>query len=251
MGTQEFYIRAPAETESHGPYTLEQLVSLAEAGRIDNSTLYYDAQSENWLVIVHNPHLKALLFPEKQRLSLRPKDTVVPTEPDNPAPNERVTVEEMLAAADARTEETKGKRNRAVDYERAAQVGRVGALVVMLISAFALTLPAAELITAFDVKGLLARPQVILGVVDLIIGIVLLLGSTEIYPVVRFRAAIGVGFFGLLGWLNGHYDQAIAVTVGAVGLYLATVSVRFVSLGIALFAALLGTGAFAYLSLTT
>lgn len=71
MGTQEFYIRAPAETESHGPYTLEQLVSLAEAGRIDSQTLYYDGSSETWMVIVHNPHLKALLFPEKKRLSLR------------------------------------------------------------------------------------------------------------------------------------------------------------------------------------
>ena len=41
MATQEFYIRTASETEAHGPFTQEQLISLAEAGKVDPQTLYY------------------------------------------------------------------------------------------------------------------------------------------------------------------------------------------------------------------
>ncbi|WP_404423459.1 hypothetical protein [Nibricoccus sp. IMCC34717] len=249
MGTQEFYIRAPAETESHGPYTLEQLVSLAEAGRIDSTTLYYDATTESWMVVVHNPHLKALLFPEKKRLSLRPKDTIAPMEPDTTPKEERVTVEEMLAAAEGATDETKEHRDRSGDLERGAQIGRIAALAMLLISAGALTLPSAELITSFDIKGLLARPAALLGLVDLGLSLVLLLGSTEIYPIVRFRAAIGVGYFGVLGWLESNYDLSFTVLVGAIGLFLTTVFLRYLPLALSIVLGLAGMGAFAYLSL--
>ncbi|MDX2185467.1 MAG: hypothetical protein SFV32_00910 [Opitutaceae bacterium] len=251
MGTQEFYIRAPAETESHGPYTLEQLVSLAEAGRIDSTTLYYDATTESWMVVVHNPHLKALLFPEKKRLSLRPKDTIAPMEPETTPKEERVTVEEMLAAAEGATDETKDKRDRTGDMEKAAQIGRIAALSMLLISAGALTLPSAELITSFDLKGMLAQPAALLGLFDLALALVLLLGSTEIYPIVRFRAAIGVGYFGVLGWLQANYDLTIAIAVGAAGLFLTTIFLRYVPLFISIAIGLIGMGAFAYLSLTT
>ena len=76
MATQEFYIRNASETEAHGPFTLEQLVSLAEAGKVDPQTLYYEAGTEQWIVIGANADLKAVIFPEKRRLTIKPKDSI-------------------------------------------------------------------------------------------------------------------------------------------------------------------------------
>ena len=45
MATQEFYIRNASETEARGPFNLEQMVSLAEAGQVTADTLYYEAAS--------------------------------------------------------------------------------------------------------------------------------------------------------------------------------------------------------------
>ncbi len=251
MGTQEFYIRAPAETESHGPYTLEQLVALAEAGRIDAQSLYYDATSERWTTLVHNPDLKALLFPEKKKLVLRPKEAVIPTEVETDDPKAQLNVEEMLAAAEGRTDETKDKRNHSLDYEKNAAIGRQGAIVLLLISAGALTLPHAEAITTFDLKELVTHPESLLGLADLGLALLLLLGMTDIYPVVRFRAALGVGFFAMLGWLDGNYLHTLAVAAGAVGLFLSTIFLHLPSLIGALLLGFVGMAAFAYLSLAS
>ena len=64
MDTQEFYIRHASETEARGPFSLEQLVSLAETGSVTAETLYYDATREQWVVIGESPTVKAAVFPE-------------------------------------------------------------------------------------------------------------------------------------------------------------------------------------------
>ena len=120
---QEFYIRKEGDEDSRGPFTLEQLASLVEAGQIDRQTFYYDSIAEKWVEIQSNPELIATLFPTKRKLSVRQKEigaaiNTKPTEDEQP-----ITVEGMLAAAEGNTDETRGKRNRSSDRARAAQWG--------------------------------------------------------------------------------------------------------------------------------
>ena len=99
MATQEFYIRNASETEAHGPFTQEQLVSLAEAGKVDPQTLYYEAGTEQWISIAANAELKASVFPEKRRLTIKPKDSIESVNaPAESAPP--LSVDDMLAAAE-------------------------------------------------------------------------------------------------------------------------------------------------------
>ena len=102
MATQEFYIREGSETEARGPFNLEQLVSLADAGQVTVETLYYDAGTEQWVAVGTSTEIKAAIFPEKKKLSMKAKEIVSLNKPktDDQAP---ITVDDILAAAEGRT----------------------------------------------------------------------------------------------------------------------------------------------------
>jgi len=51
-----------------------QVTDLAETGQITPETLFYDATTEQWVAIGANAELKALIFPEKKKLSLKAKE---------------------------------------------------------------------------------------------------------------------------------------------------------------------------------
>lgn len=249
MATQEFYIRTASETEAHGPFTQEQLASLAEAGKVDPQTLYYEAATEQWVSISSNPELKAVIFPEKRRLTVKPKERIANLNAgaDTSPP---ITVTDMLAAAEGRTSETRDKRDRSISMERAAKIGRYACILMLIISAASLLLPSIDLIAAFDTAQLALNPYVYLGVLDLCLALLLVLGAVSVYPFVRFRAMLAVGFLGLLFWSQGQMVPLAAVVVGSLGLYLTTASISYAMLGLSVglgFAGLLG---FAYYMLT-
>ena len=245
MATQEFYIRNASETEAHGPFTLEQLVSLAEAGKVDPQTLYYEAGTEQWIVIGANADLKAVIFPEKRRLTIKPKDSVhsVNAPADTTPP---LSVDDMLAAAEGRTSETRSKRDKNISYERAAAIGRYACMLMLAISAGGLLIPSIEEIVNFDWQSLVATPTAYFGFIDLFLAFGLLLGATSAYPLIRFRAAMGVGFLGIVFWCQGQVVPVITLSVGALGLYLSTIFVSYIALGLAAGLGLAGMAAFAY-----
>lgn len=248
MATQEFYIRNASETEAHGPFTQEQLVSLAEAGKVDPQTLYYEAGTEQWVALGSNIELKAVVFPEKKRLTMKPKERIAAV---NPRPNTTppITVDDMLAAAEGRTAETKDKRDRVIAFERAARIGRYACILMLFISSVALLLPSIDLVSTLD-PAALAEPFVYFGFVDFFLMLVLMLGALSVYPIVRFRAALGLGFLGLIFWTHGQFVPLAAMAAGAAGLYLSTIFVGYVSLGLAAGIGLAGTLGFAYYMLT-
>jgi hypothetical protein len=249
MATQEFYIRTASETEAHGPFTQEQLVSLAEAGKVDPQTLYYEATNEQWVSIGSNPDLKAAVFPEKRRLTIKPKEriTTLNAGPDTHPP---ITVNEMLAAAEGRTAETRDKRDRTISFERAAKIGRYAVTLMLFLSAISLLLPSVDLIVEFDPLKLATQPFVYLGLVDLGLMLLLSLGMVSVYPFIRFRAAVGLGFIGLIFFLQGQPVPALVIAVGSVGLYLTTFFVSYLGLGLAVGAGLAGMLGFAYYMLS-
>jgi hypothetical protein len=72
MTELDYYIREATDNEARGPLKLEQLQSLAENTLISAQTLWFDPSTEGWETIGSNAELKALLFPEKRKLRLKP-----------------------------------------------------------------------------------------------------------------------------------------------------------------------------------
>jgi hypothetical protein len=245
MATQEFYIRSAGDTEARGPFTQEQLSSLAEAGQVGLDTLYYEAGSEKWIPVGANIDLKAALFPEKRKLAVKPKTTVTTlnVEQENHAP---ITVNDMLAAAEGRTDDTKHAKDPAIARGRAAKIGLYACTAFLFIAAASELLPSIDILMALDVDKILGQPIIFLGVVDLILGLLLLLQMVTLYPFVRFRAALGLGFIGFLFWVRGETPPLLAVMAGSIGLYLSTIFMNFFSLGISVGVGLAGMLGFAY-----
>jgi hypothetical protein len=244
MATQEIYIRNATETEARGPFTAQQVADLADAGQVTAESLIYDALTEQWVALSTNPQLMAVVFPEKKKLSLKNKDIKslnVPVEDARP-----ITVDDMLAAAEGRTEDTRGKSNPEIAMARAARIGMFGALISLVAAAAAEVLPHTDTLVAMTPAKLLAHPFVALGVIDVVLAVLLALGMVSLYPFFRFRAALGLGLMGFIFYAQGDSTPLLAVTVGSIGLYLCTVVVSFLPAVIAFVAAVGGMGYLAY-----
>lgn len=225
MDTQEFYIRHASETEARGPFNLEQLISLAETGSVTNETLFYDATSEQWTVIGDSPTVKAAVFPPKKKLTVRAKEqapSLNKPATDSSAP---ISVDDMLAAAEGRTEDTKDKQSGEVAASRAAAVGMWSIVAMFIASAAGEMLPAVDVLMSMDPAKLITHPLAVLGAIDLVFAVLIGLGMVNLYPMVRFRAACGVGFFGIVFLLQGHNAPFVAALAGSAGMYFCTISV--------------------------
>jgi hypothetical protein len=224
MATQEYYIREATENEARGPFNLEQLVSLAETGQVTVETLWYDAAIEDWTAIGATDDLKTTLFPEKRKLRMKVKEATGPARrSDLHAP---ITVQEMLAGAEGRTAETADKIDPGILQAHAARIGMWAAVICLVLSAAGELLPAADALQNMDVNKLVLQPLVFLGVLDLFMAVMLGLGVTAFYPFIRFRAALGLGLFGFLYYVEGQNIPLIATIGGAAGLYMLTVCVN-------------------------
>ncbi len=224
MATQEYYIREASENEARGPFNLEQLISLAETGQVTVETLWYDAALEDWTAIGATEDLKTSLFPEKRKLRMKVKEVSSPARrSDLLAP---ITVQEMLAGAEGRTDETKDKIDPALMQAQAARIGMWAAVICLVLAAAGELLPSADAIQAVDLNQIVHQPLVFLGALDLFMAVMLGLGVVAFYPFIRFRAALGLGLFGFLYYTQGQNMPLIAAIGGAVGLYLVTVCVN-------------------------
>lgn len=203
LSTQEFYIRQADETEARGPFTLEQLTSLAENGKADSDTLYYDAAAEAWLTIHTNPALLEVVFPARK--SLRGKARTSPV---------NITWEkERSLAAKGRAEETR---------PRAAGIGLNAAMAILFISAAAYLLPLINVVRTANGRAILPAPFALLGLLNLGLGVCLARGAVAVYPWVRFAALLGLGFAGSLFALENQFYPLTLTAAAAIGLYIST-----------------------------
>ena len=241
---QEIYIRNATDTEARGPYNGEQLVSLAEAGQVTAETLIYDATAEQWVALGANAELMAVVFPEKKKLTLKAKEIKTLNKPDEQT--KAITVDDMLAAAEGRTEDTADKRDPEIAMMRAARIGNWSLIAALVIAAAGAILPNTEALMSMDGGRILARPVIILGLVDIVLAVLLGLGMVSLYPFVRFRAALGLGFLGFIFYAQGHSLPFIYAVFGSVGLYLSTIFVTLVPVIVAGASAVVGMGALAW-----
>src|SRR5688572_24475771 len=98
MVTQELYIRNATETEARGPFNVQQVADLAEAGQVTADTLVYDANTEQWVAINSNPELMAVVFPAKKKYVLKDKEIKSLNKQDDAV--KPITVNDMLDAAE-------------------------------------------------------------------------------------------------------------------------------------------------------
>ncbi|MEO6992817.1 MAG: hypothetical protein ABI273_04245 [Lacunisphaera sp.] len=238
MANQEIYVRGASDTEARGPFTMEQLVSLVEAGQVSTETYFYDSLSEQWLLISSSAQMKALLWPEKRKMGFKQKEFKAVNE-DKPNSEAPITVQQFLAAAEGKTEDTKDKQDKSVMMMNASIWGTRSAAIICLLSAAALILPGIDAITAGDWAKMAQKPLIFLGAIDVFIGLLLLLGVITIYPFVRFRAVFGLGLMGFLFMTQGQVTPMIAVAAGSVGLYFCTIFLSYIPLAVA---ALVGIG---------
>lgn len=226
MSTQEFYIRGENDTEARGPFSMDQLSSLAEANQVTADTLYYDAATEQWVTVGSNEALMSTLFPEKKRLKIKAKEKVetVNVQRETDAP---ITVHEMLAAAEGKTAETAGRGDPRLMFERVAGWGCRALTVMLAASTAAFIVPNLAPVYALDLRAIVTSPFILFGLFDLFLTILLVLQVTSIYPLVRFRALLGIGFFGLLYFLWGEEAKLLAVAAGSAGMYLTTIALNW------------------------
>ena len=244
MANQEIYVRGTNDTEARGPFTMEQLVSLVEAGQVTAETYFYDATTEQWILLSNSAEMKAALWPEKKKMGFKQKEFTVVNEErsDSSAP---ITVQQFLAAAEGKTEETKGKKDKNLIMMSAAIWGTRSASLICVLSAVAMILPGIDALVSMDLAKIMDKPFLVLGLIDATIGLLLFLGVITIYPFVRFRAAFGLGFLGFLFMTEGQVTPVIAVAAGSTGLYFCTIFLSYIPLAVA---ALVGLGGMAMLA---
>ena len=248
MAKEEYYIREGSETEARGPFNLEQLVSLAETGQVTFDTLWYDSTVEDWAAIGATDELRNALFPEKRKLRMKAREALPQVRSDSLAP---ITVEDMLAGAEGRTSETKDKIDPKFAQANAARIGMWSAVVCLVLAAAGEILPAADAIAALDVNKVLEQPLVFLGAADLFMATMLGLGVVSFYPIIRFRAAVGLGLFGFLFFAQGSTLPVLAVLMGSGGIYFETVFVDMLPVMVASGIGLAGSAGTSYFLLSS
>jgi hypothetical protein len=258
---EEYYVRPANSDTARGPYDIDKLNTLAEAGQITRETLYYDDDLESWAAIGSNKDLAKQIFPDKRKLQLKSSEKAGDSERRlSRADDEReaVSVENMLAAAEGTTEETAHLREKIAWQNRAASLAIPTLAAVCLVSALTYIYPSISIVKMLlnnDPNGLsavLQHPLLVLGVLDLIFAICLALAATEIYPLLRFRAMLGAGFFGVVYWSQyalGHPPGLILVAcvlAYGIGVYICTLTLNFRLMVGSVVASLAGALGFAY-----
>lgn len=247
----DYYIRTPEQNESRGPFDISKLLTLAEAGQINPNTLFYDEEKEEWIPFALNEELRKKVFPERERLALKveqPKaDEAKDSGPDD------INVEAMLAAAEGDTAEKRKLTRKKKSFERAAGISAVGLGLMMILSALFMILP---LIPQIQVAlgdnhfaSIFNYPTILVGAFDLILGILLILSVTEVFPLARGRAMLTLGFGVYVGWSLGD-PLIVGLTAAAgIGIFLATLAQSMQTMIVAFVLGIGGNLYLAYLAL--
>jgi hypothetical protein len=232
----EYYIKQPNTDNSRGPLSLEQLVSMAETGTILEDTLLYDEISEKWRPFSTYTDLMPMVFPERKTLSLNrieaaPTEDHVASEIAEGKIKPKVSTEDILAAAQGETKETRHIGQRKASKEKAAELAAPGIGTLLAISAVALIFPAKDIVieaisTQSALFSVLLNPLLLLGLLLAACSVGIYLGLTEIFPLVRGLAAATVGMLLYLFWAwKNPFFAAYGAMMGT-GIFLSTISTR-------------------------
>ncbi|HEY0944038.1 MAG TPA: hypothetical protein VGD81_02185, partial [Opitutaceae bacterium] len=182
-------------------------------------------------------------FPEKKKLGIKARVEVksLNVQKEDAKP---IEVVDMLAAAEGRSADTRDKADPTEALMRNAKIGMWACTLLLLASAAALLLPSIDSLAAGNYRALLKSPFALFGIVDVVLFLLLMLHMVSIYPLVRFRAALGIGFLGLYFWTQGQMAPFFAVIAGYAAIYLSTIFTNLAGLSITILLGLIGMGGF-------
>ena len=149
-------------------------------------------------------------------------------------------VSDFLNAAEGQTEHMAAIRDEREWRDKAVAISLPMLAVMMLLSAVSLLFSKQAAIFEAITKGfgmhwlpLLEQPRFVLGLADLLLALMLALAVTRLYPLLRLRLMLGLGYLGYIAfaaWVAGSSVGAaemIALLVFSVGAYVCTLTLRF------------------------
>ena len=215
----EFYIREADSEEARGPYPPERIADLIEAGRASADTLYYDEAREDWFPISEIPELQNTFHPQEKRIHLRTKSQQAAETNRPPALEQEdevrpaVSVNEMLAAAEGKSAETKHLKAREKRMNKAAALSLPALAIMMALCAFTDIFPHWDAVMTLKEERtwslLLQYPMLILGVVDVFLLLCCILSATDAFPIIRMRAMLGLAFSRIFTGLGETSPKAL------------------------------------------
>jgi hypothetical protein len=247
----DFYIRQTEGGDVRGPFDDEQMTSLADAGKITLTTQVADETKSEWFVVGESEELKAFLFPERKKIGLKKGDEKAAFQQLNNPEDEGkpgITVEQMLAAAEGQTTDTKHLKDTQKKLDRAAGLSMPVLTVMMVLSGLANSLPRYPVIVDLftgKFESLLHQPFALVGLFDFLLALGLFLNVFSLFPLVRFRAMLGLGFFLLTYWSLGDHAGMVASVCAGLGLFICTMTLN---LTVMIVFALVGVGGMGYLA---
>lgn len=246
----EYYIRQPESEDARGPFDLQRIADLVEANQADQSTLYYDEDRDDWLPIMENFEMREIVFPEKRHLTLKSKEVVNSVSDLDEEAGHELTVDEMFAAAEGRTEETKHLKTKQKWAEKAASLTLPGLGLMFLLIGVSLLYPKYEVIVAlwkdFDVLLFVQNPWLIIGLIDAFLMLCCFLSVSEAFPLIRIRVMLGLGYFGYVYWSWQDFPSMLATIVASIAIYMCTASLNFLVVSLAIIAGIAASGALAF-----
>jgi len=247
----EFYIRQTEAGDIRGPFDEDQMTSLADAGQITLETQVADETKNGWLTVGDSDELKALLFPERKKLGLKKGEAKESFQHLNSPEDESkpsVTVEQMLAAAEGNTEATKQLKSRSQSIGKAASLSMPVLTAMMVLSGLSNSLPRYPVILdlfsgKFD--SLAHEPFALVGIFDFLLALGLFLNVFSLFPLVRFRAMVGLGYFLFAFWSMGDLAGIAASICAGLGLFVCTLTLNLI---VMIVFAIVGVGGMGYLA---
>tara|TARA_B110000037_G_C17047303_1_gene476230 strand:+ start:36 stop:917 length:882 start_codon:yes stop_codon:yes gene_type:complete len=178
--------------------------------------------------------------PQKDKLKTKKKTEAAPPKP------KPLTVSDMLAQAEGRErEDAKGQTPTEIKAT-AAYAGMIATTLLLFLSALSLGYLDIETLKTADIVVLFRSPYIIAAVVDVVLGLLLLLQVTLLYPLVRFRAALGFGFFTILYFSTQEFLLLASNILIMIALYLCTAVINKSKALVFFITGLIGAAGYAY-----
>ena len=120
--------------------------------------------------------------------------------------------------------------------------------VMMLLSGLANSLPRYQVIIDLfsgEWHGLIQEPFALVGLFDFLLALGLFLNTFALFPLVRFRAMLGLGYFLFQFWSQGNACGMLASVCAGLGLFVCTMTL---SLTVMVIFAAVGVGGMGYLA---
>jgi hypothetical protein len=158
-----------------------------------------------------------------------------------------------LAEAGQITENTRYLKKKKKSLQKAAVLSNSSIGLMMMLSAVFLLAPhfsaINEAISAEKISTIFNYPFIIVGLFDFIMAALLFLSVTEIYPLLRSRAMLTLGFGIYVGWALGDPIILIASAAAGLGIFFATIAQNLSTMLVAMTLGIGGNATLAYLAI--